>query len=308
MVRLSTSPREAAPLPPASIAVASLKVVELRAELSGLGLPTTGRKAELAARLTAAQQDKENTSSSSSSSCSAAAAAAAAVAQGYLALAKDPALALAPEPEPRSPLRGAEGATSAAARRPLAFAQNSNPADVPRVRPPVPLFRDNQSSAPSGCVSLIRGGSFDEYDDDACTGGFDPDDELVPEDHSERIQAMEEGMEETLADMEKLDAQLAVRERRVQRLENELVAAKEETAQVWGSTITLRKRASECAEMLQLEQDARRKAERLLEEYQQQLQQKSPLLHPDLLRATAGALLSVVLGCLLWMRVQSQLQ
>ena len=71
-------------------------------------------------------------------------------------------------------------------------------------------------------------------------------------------------MEETLAEMEVLDAQLAASNQRTKRLEDELCRAREEAAHVWGASQKLRARAETFAAELRSERTARENVERLL--------------------------------------------
>jgi chromosome segregation ATPase len=80
---------------------------------------------------------------------------------------------------------------------------------------------------------------------------------------------MDQAMEEAIADMERLDAQLAESDARVRQLQNELVNEKEQSAHVWGASQALRERATNCEAELIAERQARQEAEEMLQKCQE---------------------------------------
>ncbi len=245
MVRLSQSPREAAPMVPCDVSMERIlgyKVVELRAELRRRGFPTEGKKAELVARL--ASLVKENSASP---------------AQAQPAQVKcetreetDAAVSGA-----RSPLATRNGDLSGSPRR----RQAAVPAFAPELAAAPPAGAPHRSSSRERDTECARSAVLDEQANNSGAS--------LRENDFERLQAMDQAMEEAIADMERLDAQLAESDARVRQLQNELVNEKEQSAHVWGASQALRERATNCEAELIAERQARQEAEEMLQKCQQ---------------------------------------
>lgn len=331
MVRLSTTSRAAAPAAAPADArqdlqdVADLKVAELRQRLAKLQQPTGGRKAELQQRLAArlhedeedqdqdAEEEEEDRQERDGKENGAVAAPSPSKAMATV-------MTAAVARSPMGVSSGNEVVSTAPATKPRAVRPVLPASAEPRPRPPVPLFprtpvvepvpapTATATVAATVAVCVSRGQTACERDD-----GAEDDlvlaDELVAEeddasagaagvddDTAERLQAMEDAMEETLADVEILDKKLAAANSRGRRLENELCRSKEEAAQVWGASQELRKRAQECVVKLGAERQAREAAERLLEEYRAEVTAAVAAVQPSheraMLKRGAGALLT----------------
>lgn len=244
MVRLSRSPREVSPLSPCAVSmerIVGYKMVELRAELRRRGFPTNGKKAELVARLASAA--KENSASATQAVQNRAVKCAAEEPEAYILA--------------RSPLAARNGGLTNAPRRQTAA---------------VPVFAPEPAATPRVDASH-RTPSRHEQDECARDAGPDTTADLCDRarqnDTAERLQAMEQAMEEAISDMEKLDAQLVASECRVKHLQNELVKEKEESALVWGASQALRERTAKCEAELRVEREARQQAELVLQKCQQ---------------------------------------
>ena len=246
MVRLSKSPREVAPMAPCDVSMERIlgyKVVELRAELRRRGFPTEGKKAELVARL--ASLVKENTAS----------AAQAQPAQVKCKTREEPDAAV----PARSPLATRNGDLSSAPR----CRQATTPAFAPELATTHSADAHHGVSPRAGArdSECVRSAVLDQQPNDS---GASPRESDV-----ERLQAMDQAMEEAITDMERLDAQLAVSDARVRQLQDELVNEKEESAHVWGASQALRERVTKCEAELIAERQARQEAEERLQACQE---------------------------------------
>eukprot|EP01047_Picozoa_sp_COSAG01_P055727 COSAG01_NODE_6234_length_3776_cov_65.869731_5_plen_269_part_00 len=238
MVRLSTSLRELD-----ATSIRAMKVVQLRAELSSRGLPTKGLKSALISRLT--------------DSLTAAVADASAPAPAVLSelpvrtdIFRIPAI---PDRSKRkldnSPQQQRMGGLVPCTDTQSADKENSSEGDggaADNWLPFVVTERRQRGSISTSPLLLSAHSSPHSAVDTAA---------------QQKITALEMAMEETLADMEKLDEQLAASQAQSKQLEDALVAAREESAYVWGTSQRLRETTKQCATELMQERDRRKHAE-----------------------------------------------
>ena len=221
--------------------IVGYKMVELRAELRRRGFPTDGKKAELVARLASAV--KENSAAATHT-------------------VQNGAVKCAP----------GEPGVDIPARSPLSTRNDGLASATRSQTTAVPVFAPDLDATVrvDACRRCPSGGEQNERTRDEKTRpGTELGAKARQNDTAERLQAMEQAMEEAISDMEKLDAQLAAAESKVKHLQNELVKEKEESALVWGASQAMRKRATKCEAELRAEREARQQAERILQNFQQ---------------------------------------
>jgi|EP01047_Picozoa_sp_COSAG01_P048532 hypothetical protein len=236
MVRLSTSLRELD-----ATSIRAMKVVQLRAELSSRGLPTKGLKSALISRLT-----------DSLTAVADASAPAPAAVLSELPVRTDifkiPAI---PDRAKRkldnSPQQRRLGGLVPCPDTQSADKENSSEGDGGAADNWLPFVVTERRQRGSTSPLLLS----------AYSSPYSAVDTAA----QQKITALEMAMEETLADMEKLDEQLAASQAQSKQLEDALVAAREESAYVWGTSQRLHETTKQCATELMQERDRRKHAE-----------------------------------------------